>query len=110
MHDIAKLKPKDAPDLGHFDWEDALRLESQLTEDERMMRDAARAYAQDKLQPRVIAAYRDEVTDPEIFREMGDMGLLGVTVPEEFGGIGASYVSYGLIARKSSGSILVIAA
>ena len=100
MHDIAKLKPKDAPDLGHFDWEDALRLESQLTEDERMLRDAARAYAQDKLQPRVIAAYRDEVTDPEIFREMGDMGLLGVTVPEEFGGIGASYVSYGLIARE----------
>ena len=100
MHDIAKLKPKDAPDLGRFDWEDALRLESQLTEDERMMRDAARAYAQDKLQPRVIAAYRDEVTDPEIFREMGDMGLLGVTVPEEFGGIGASYVSYGLIARE----------
>ena len=100
MHDIAKLKPKDAPDLGHFDWEDALRLESQLTEDERMMRDAARAYAQDKLQPRVIAAYRDEVTDPEIFREMGEMGLLGVTVPEEFGGIGASYVSYGLIARE----------
>jgi glutaryl-CoA dehydrogenase len=100
MHDIAKLKPKDAPDLGRFDWEDALRLESQLTEDERMMRDAARAYAQDKLQPRVIAAYRDEVTDPEIFREMGEMGLLGVTVPEEFGGIGASYVSYGLIARE----------
>ena len=100
MHDIAKLKPKDAPDLGHFDWEDALRLESQLTEDERMMRDAARAYAQDKLQPRVIAAYRDEVTDPEIFREMGETGLLGVTVPEEFGGIGASYVSYGLIARE----------
>jgi glutaryl-CoA dehydrogenase len=100
MHDIAKIKPKDAPDLGRFDWEDALRLESQLTEDERMMRDAARAYAQDKLQPRVIAAYRDEVTDPEIFREMGEMGLLGVTVPEEFGGIGASYVSYGLIARE----------
>ena len=100
MHDIGKIKPKDAPDLGRFDWEDALRLESQLTEDERMMRDAARAYAQDKLQPRVIAAYRDEVTDPEIFREMGEMGLLGVTVPEEFGGIGASYVSYGLIARE----------
>src|SRR5918994_4598134 len=100
MHDIGKIKPKDAPDLGRFDWEDALRLENQLTEEERMMRDAAQAYAQDKLQPRVIAAYRDEVTDPEIFREMGQMGLLGVTVPEEFGGIGASYVSYGLIARE----------
>ncbi|MFT4014371.1 MAG: acyl-CoA dehydrogenase [Paracoccus sp. (in: a-proteobacteria)] len=94
------LKPKDAPDLGRFDWEDALRLEEQLTEDERMLRDAARAYAQDRLQPRVITAYRDEVTDPAIFREMGEMGLLGVTIPEEFGGIGASYVAYGLVARE----------
>ncbi len=94
------LKPKDAPDLGRFDWEDALRLEEQLTEDERMLRDSARAYAQDRLQPRVIAAYREEATDPAIFREMGDMGLLGVTVPEEYGGLGASYVSYGLIARE----------
>lgn len=94
------LKPKDAPDLGRFDWEDPFRLEDQLTEEERMLRDAARAYAQDKLQPRVIAAYRDEETDPAIFREMGDMGLLGVTVPEEYGGLGASYVAYGLIARE----------
>lgn len=94
------LKPKDAPGLGKFDWEDPFRLEAQLTEEERMLRDAARAYAQDRLQPRVIAAYRDEVTDPEIFREMGGMGLLGVTVPEEYGGIGAGYVSYGLIARE----------
>ncbi|TRW94803.1 acyl-CoA dehydrogenase [Paracoccus sp. M683] len=96
----AKLKAKDAPDLGRFDWEDPFRLEDQLSEDERMLRDAARAYAQDKLQPRVIAAYRDEQTDPAIFREMGEMGLLGVTVPEEYGGLGASYVSYGLIARE----------
>jgi glutaryl-CoA dehydrogenase len=94
------LKPKDAPDLGRFDWEDPLRLEDQLAEEERMLRDAARAYAQDRLQPRVIEAYRDEVTDPAIFREMGEMGLLGVTVPEEYGGLGASYVSYGLIARE----------
>ena len=94
------LKPKDAPDLGRFHWEDPLRLEDQLGEEERMLRDAARAYAQDKLQPRVIEAYRDEVTDPAIFREMGEMGLLGVTVPEEYGGLGASYVSYGLIARE----------
>ncbi|AUH33880.1 acyl-CoA dehydrogenase [Paracoccus tegillarcae] len=94
------LKPKDAPDLGSFDWEDPFRLEDQLSEDERMLRDAARAYAQDKLQPRVIAAYRDETSDPAIFREMGDMGLLGVTVPEEYGGLGAGYVSYGLIARE----------
>ncbi|HWL55961.1 MAG TPA: acyl-CoA dehydrogenase [Paracoccus sp. (in: a-proteobacteria)] len=94
------LKPKDAPELGRFDWEDPFRLELQLTEEERMLRDAARAYAQDRLQPRAIAAYRDEVTDPEIFREMGEMGLLGVTVPEEFGGLGGSYVAYGLVARE----------
>ncbi len=94
------LKPKDAPDLSRFDWEDAFRMEDQLTEEERMLRDGARAYAQEKLQPRVIEAYREEKTDPEIFREMGEMGLLGVTVPEEYGGLGAGYVSYGLIARE----------
>ncbi len=94
------LKPKDSPDLGSFDWSDPFRLEEQLSEEERMLRDAARAYAQDKLQPRIITAFRDEVTDPAIFREMGEMGLLGVTVPEEYGGLGASYVSYGLIARE----------
>lgn len=87
-------------DTPRFDWQDALSLEGQLTEDERMMRDAARAYAQDKLQPRVIQAFRDELTDPEIFREMGQMGLLAVTLPEEFGGTAASYVSYGLVARE----------
>ena len=100
MTEKPKLKAKDAPDLSRFDWEDPFRLEDQLSEDERMLRDAARSYAQDKLQPRVIAAFRDEETDPAIFREMGAMGLLGVTVPEEYGGIGASYVSYGLIARE----------
>ncbi|TWI35274.1 acyl-CoA dehydrogenase [Paracoccus sulfuroxidans] len=94
------LKPKDAPDLGRFDWEDPFRLSDQLSEEERMLRDAARSYAQDRLQPRIIDAYREELTDPEIFREMGAMGLLGVTVPEEYGGIGASYVAYGLIARE----------
>jgi glutaryl-CoA dehydrogenase len=100
MSDKPKLKAKDAPDLGRFDWEDPFRLEDQLTDEERMLRDAARAYAQDKLQPRVIKAFREESTDPEIFREMGEMGLLGVTVPEEYGGLGASYVAYGLIARE----------
>ncbi|WP_189635522.1 acyl-CoA dehydrogenase family protein, partial [Gemmobacter lanyuensis] len=100
MAETPKLKPKDMPELGVFDWSDAFRLEDQLTEEERMLRDAARAYAQDKLQPRVTAAYREEVTAPEIFREMGEMGLLGVTVPEEYGGLGASYVSYGLVARE----------
>ncbi len=95
-----KLKHKDAPDLGRFDWQDPFRLDDQLTEEERMLRDAAAAYAAEKLQPRVIAAYREEFTDPAIFREMGEMGLLGVTVPEEYGGLGASYVAYGLIARE----------
>ena len=100
MSDTPKLKAKDAPDLGRFDWEDPFRLNDQLTDEERMLRDAARAYAQDKLQPRVIQAFREESTDPAIFREMGEMGLLGVTVPEEYGGLGASYVAYGLIARE----------
>jgi glutaryl-CoA dehydrogenase len=100
MTDRPVLKAKDAPDLGRFDWEDAFRLEDQLSEEERMLRDGARAYAQEKLQPRVIAAYRDEATDPAIFREMGEMGLLGLTVPEQYGGLGASYVAYGLVARE----------
>lgn len=94
------LKAKDAPDLNRFNWEDPFLFETQLTEEERMLRDAAKAYAQDKLQPRVIAAYRDEETDPSIFRDMGEMGLLGLTIPEEYGGLGASYVSYGLVARE----------
>ncbi|MGB3177729.1 MAG: acyl-CoA dehydrogenase [Albidovulum sp.] len=94
------LKPKDAPDLSRFDWEDAFRMEDQLSEEERMLRDGARTYAQEKLQPRVIEAYREEKTDPEIFREMGEMGLLGVTIPEEYGGLGSSYVAYGLVARE----------
>jgi len=95
-----KLKPKDAPNLGRFDWEDPFRLDDQLSEEERMLRDAARTYAQDKLQPRVVAAFREEKTDPAIFAEMGEMGLLGVTVPEEYGGLGSSYVAYGLVARE----------
>ena len=94
------VKAKDAPDLGRLDWEDPFRLDDQLSEEERMLRDAARAYAQEKLAPRVVAAFAEETTDPAIFREMGEMGLLGVTVPEEYGGIGASYVAYGLIARE----------
>ena len=94
------IKPKDAPELGPFDWADPFRMEDQLSAEERMLRDAARAFAQEKLQPRVIAAYRNEATDPAIFREMGEMGLLGATIPEEYGGLGASYVAYGLIARE----------
>ena len=83
-----------------FQWDDPFLLSDQLTEDERMIRDTAHAYAQDKLQPRVIDAYLNEQTDPAIFREMGELGLLGVTIPEEYGGVGASYVSYGLVARE----------
>ena len=94
------LRAKDKPDLGTFDWTDPFRLDSQLTEDERMIRDSAHAYAQEKLQPRVINAFANEETDAGIFREMGDMGLLGVTIPEEYGGLGGNYVSYGLVARE----------
>ncbi|MGC1503109.1 MAG: acyl-CoA dehydrogenase [Sulfitobacter sp.] len=94
------LRAKDAPDLGSFDWADPFRLDSQLTEDERMIRDSAAAYAQEKLQPRVIDAYANEETDAGIFKEMGDMGLLGITIPEEYGGLGGGYVSYGLVARE----------
>ena len=88
------------PSLAPFDWADAFLLEDQLTEDERMLRDAARDYAQSKLQPRVTDAFREETTDPAIFREMGEAGLLGATIPEELGGLGAGYVTYGLIARE----------
>ncbi|NBD28569.1 MAG: acyl-CoA dehydrogenase [Alphaproteobacteria bacterium] len=92
--------PGHGPELGQFDWADALRLESQLTEDERMLRDAAHEFAQTQLQPRVRDAYAMEAADPAIFREMGEAGLLGVTIPEEFGGLGAGYVTYGLVARE----------
>ncbi len=88
------------PDLGPFDWADPLRLEDQLTEDERMLRDAARQFAESKLQPRVTAAYRDALVEPEIFSLMGEAGLLGLTIPEEYGGLGAGYVTYGLVARE----------
>ena len=88
------------PSLGSFDWEDALLLTDQLSEDERMVADAARAYAADKLAPRVDDMYEHEGVDPGIFAEMGEMGLLGVTIPEEFGGLGAGYVTYGLVARE----------
>ena len=88
------------PELGRFAWDDAFLLEDQLTEDERMLRDAARAFAQDQLAPRVVAAYAEERVEPEIFALMGQAGLLGVTIPEELGGLGAGYVTYGLVARE----------
>ncbi|SEF98161.1 glutaryl-CoA dehydrogenase [Thalassococcus halodurans] len=83
-----------------FNWDDPFLIDDQLTEDERMIRDAAQAFATDKLLPRVESAYLNEETDPEIFREMGANGLLGVTVPEKYGCAGANYVSYGLVARE----------
>jgi glutaryl-CoA dehydrogenase len=100
MNIAPKLKATDAPDLGSFDWADPFYLNDQLSEEERMIADSARAYAQEKLQPRVTQAYADESTDPAIFAEMGDMGLLGTTIPEAYGGLGAGYVSYGLVARE----------
>ncbi|WP_211276690.1 acyl-CoA dehydrogenase [Erythrobacter tepidarius] len=86
--------------IAPFNWEDPFDLESQLTQEERMIRDAARGFAQSELQPRVIAAFREELDAPELFPLMGQAGLLGATIPEEFGGAGASYVAYGLIARE----------
>ncbi|NOV25499.1 acyl-CoA dehydrogenase [Cupriavidus necator] len=83
-----------------FHWADPLLLDQQLSADERMVRDAAAAYCQDKLMPRVLQSFRNEKTDIEIFREMGELGLLGPTIPEQYGGPGLNYVSYGLIARE----------
>jgi glutaryl-CoA dehydrogenase len=87
-------------EMRRFDWSDPFALSGQLTDEERMIGDTARAYAQDRLAPRVVDANAREHTDPEIFREMGALGLLGVTVPEAYGGVGASYVAYGLAARE----------
>ena len=84
----------------HFAWDDPFHLDGQLGEDERMIRDTARDYAQSRLQPRVTRAYLDETFDPAIFAEMGALGLLGVTVNEAYGGAGANYVAYGLVARE----------
>ena len=97
-HGIAKSASRDAP--ASFRWDDPLRFEDQLNEDERMIRDTARGYAQEKLLPRVIDAYLEEKTDRAIFSEMGALGLLGITIPEAYGGAGTGYVSYGLVARE----------
>jgi glutaryl-CoA dehydrogenase len=98
MSAVVSAKPKAAKAV--FNWEDPFDLDGQLSEDERMIRDAARAFAEDVLMPRVAEAYMEEKADPGLFRLMGQQGLLGVTVPEEYGGSGASYVSYGLVARE----------
>ena len=91
---------KNGPELARFLWEDPLLFENSISENERMLRDAARAFAEEKLKPRVIAAYDNEQFDLKIFKEMGDMGLLGVTIPEKYGGLNSSYLSYGLIAKE----------
>jgi glutaryl-CoA dehydrogenase len=92
--------PLKASVKAQFVWDDPLLLAEQLTEDERMVRDAAHAYCQERLAPRVLEAFRHEKTDPAIFREMGALGLLGPTIPAEYGGAGLNYVCYGLIARE----------
>jgi glutaryl-CoA dehydrogenase len=86
--------------MAPFDWADPFRLEDQLTAEERMIRDAAHGFAQGALQQRAVEAFRDEIDAPELFPLMGEAGLLGVTLPEAFGGAGASYVAYGLVARE----------
>src|ERR1700677_3161573 len=85
---------------GSFHWDDPLLLDEQLTEEEKMVQEAARDYAQGRLAPRVLEAFRREYTDPAIFKEMGELGLLGATIPAEYGGGGLNYVSYGVIARE----------
>ncbi|MDE2648180.1 MAG: acyl-CoA dehydrogenase [Paracoccaceae bacterium] len=86
--------------MNRFSWEDPFFLEDQLSEDERMLKGAAESFANEKLAPRVIKAFSEEHSAPEIFKEMGDAGLLGITVPEQFGGLGSSYVTYGLVAKE----------
>ena len=97
----APIKKQESPaSKTHFAWDDPLLLDQQLTQEERMVRDAAHDYAQGKLAPRVLESFRHETTDPDIFREMGSLGMLGPTIPPEYGGPGLNYVSYGLIARE----------
>ena len=100
MNVTREIKAKDAPDMGAFNWADPFYLEDQLSDDERALRDWAAAFAADRLAPRVIDDYAQEVEAPEIFNQMGEAGLLGITIPEEYGGLGASYVTYGLVARE----------
>jgi len=98
--DTQPLRAKDMPGLGSFDWEDPFFVQKQLEEDERMIAQSARSFAREVLQPRVSRAYEEETSDPGLFREMGEMGLLGTTIPEQYGGLGAGYVGYGLVARE----------
>ena len=95
--------------MGAFDWADPLLLDDQLSEDERMIRDSARAYADDKLAPRIVDAFQHEHTDPAIFREMGELGLLGPTIPEEYGGVAPPTSATAWSRARSSGSTAAIA-
>jgi glutaryl-CoA dehydrogenase len=100
MSDMQDKAPAARGDRAAFAWDDPFQLDDQLTDEERAIRDTARDYCQEKLAPRVVQSYLEEQTDPEIFREMGRLGLLGVTIPEKYGCAGANYVSYGLVARE----------
>ncbi len=94
------MSPPSTPTKAAFHWDDPLLLDQQLSDDERAVRDAAAAYCQERLAPRVLAAFREGSTDTAIFREMGELGLLGATIPEQYGGAGLNYVCYGLVARE----------
>jgi glutaryl-CoA dehydrogenase len=97
---IGQHRRTDMSDTSPFSWNDPFLLDDQLTEEERMIRDAARAFAETELVPRIKDAYMEETTDPTLFKAMGRAGLLGVTLPEQYGAAGANYVSYGLVARE----------
>jgi len=98
--ELTRLKTKDSPDLGSFDWSDPFRLSDLLADHESMIKETAATFSKEALMPRVVEGFAGEEVCPEIFLEMGKMGLLGITIPEEYGGLGANYVSYGLVAQE----------
>jgi glutaryl-CoA dehydrogenase len=100
MTQVAEMRQKSSAGKAAFKWEDPLDIEAELTPEERMVRDTAHAFAQEKLFPGIIEAYREEKFDRNVFKQMGELGLLGSTIPEEYGGAGLGYVAYGLIARE----------
>ena len=97
MNKTAETKPQRAP---FFDWADPFLLHEQLSHEERLIQETAHSFAEGRLRPRVVEAYAHEKTDRSIFNEMGELGLLGLTLPPEYGGAGVSYVAYGLVARE----------
>ena len=98
--ELTRLKTKDSPDLGSFDWSDPFRLSDLLADHESMIKESAATFSKEALMPRVVEGFAGEEVCPEIFLEMGKMGLLGITIPEQYGGLGANYVSYGLVAQE----------